>query len=87
MVRNESLRIGSWNVCGFATDKRKRLKIIGHVRNHNLDIVGIQDSWDKDGTEIVSKVEEYGWIGEDYAWVGKKRKGQEPKSREISMQG
>ena len=68
------LRIGSWNVCGFATDERKRMEIVGQVRRHDLDVVGIQESWEKDGTEVGSKVEEY-------AWIGKKREGQKPKSR------
>ena len=69
------MRIGSWNVCGFATDECKRMEIVGQVRRHDLDVVGIQESWGKDGTEVGSKVE-------GYAWIGKKREGQKPKSME-----
>ena len=49
------LRIGSWNVCGFSTDERKRMEIVGQVRSHDLDVVGILESWEKDGAEVGSK--------------------------------
>ena len=55
IARNESkgkLRIGSWNVCGFATDERKRIEVAENVREQDLDIVGIQESWEKEGAEI-----------------------------------
>ena len=39
------IRDRSWNVCGFATDERKRMEIVGQVRNHDLDVVGIQEAW------------------------------------------
>ena len=67
-------RIGSWNVCGFASDQRKKIEIVRLVRNHDLDIVGIQELWGNDGAKIGSKVEEY-------TWIGKRREGQEPKYR------
>ena len=70
----KKMRIGSWNVCGFATDQRKRLEIAEQVSKRDLDIVGIQESWEKEGGEIGCKVEEY-------AWIGKKRKGQNNKNR------
>ena len=31
------LRIGSWNVCGFAAQERKRLEIVEQVSNRDLD--------------------------------------------------
>ena len=37
----KKMRIGSWNVCGFATDQRKRLEIAEQVSKRDLDIVGI----------------------------------------------
>ena len=43
------LRIGSWNVCGFATEERKRIEIVEQVSKRDLDIVGIQESWEKEG--------------------------------------
>ena len=49
-VDNESkkkLKIGSWSVRGFATQDRKRLDIVEQVSEHDLDIVGIQESWVK----------------------------------------
>ena len=61
-------------MCGFATDERKRMEIVGQVRRHDLDVVGIQESWEKVETEVGAKMEEY-------AWIGKRRKGQKPKSR------
>jgi len=77
IARNESkrkLRIGSWNVCGFATDERKRIEVAENVREQDLDIVGIQESWEKEGAEIGDKVREY-------TWIGKKREGQNIKER------
>ena len=38
------LRIGSWNVCGFATDEPRRIEIAQQVSKRDLDIVGIQES-------------------------------------------
>ena len=61
-------------MCGFATDERKRMEIVGRVRSHDLDVVGIQESWEKYEIELGSKVEEY-------VWIGKKREGQRPKIR------
>ena len=61
-------------MCGFATDERKRVEKVGQVRSYDLDVVGIQESWEKDGTDVGSNVEEY-------AWIGRKREGQKPKSR------
>ena len=49
-------------MCGFATDERKRMDIVGQVRRLDLDVVGIQESWGKDGTEVGSKVEELSLI-------------------------
>ena len=40
----------------------------------DLDIVGIQESWEKEGGEIGCKVGEY-------AWIGQKRKGKDSKNR------
>ena len=74
------MRIGSWNVWGFATDERKRIEIAQQVRKRDLDIVGVQESWEKEGAEIGCKVEEY-------AWMGKKRMGQNPKNREAGGVG
>ncbi|CAB1118789.1 unnamed protein product [Ectocarpus sp. CCAP 1310/34] len=40
-------RVGSWNVYGF---ERKRLEIVDQVEQSDLDVVGIQESWElKDG--------------------------------------
>ena len=74
------LRIGSWNVCGFATEERKRLEIDEQGSKRNLDIVGIQQSWEKEGGEIGYKVGEC-------AWIGKKRKGQDSKHRGAGQVG
>ena len=68
------MRIGSWNVCGFTTDDRKRIEVAEKVRERDLDIVGIQESWEKEGVEIGDKVREY-------TWIGKKREGQNHKER------
>ena len=40
---NKKLRIGSWNVCGFAAEERKRLEIVEQVRSRDLDTVRIQE--------------------------------------------
>ena len=68
------MEIGSWNVCEFATEERKRLEIAEQVSKRDLDIVGIQESWEKEGGEIGCKIGEY-------AWIGKQRKGQDSKKR------
>ena len=39
------LRVGSWNVCGFARSERKRLEIVDQVEQSDLDVVGIQETW------------------------------------------
>ena len=36
-------------MCGFAAEERKRLEIVEQVSNRDLDIVGIQESWEKEG--------------------------------------
>ena len=46
----------------------------------DLDIVGIQESWEKEGGEIGRKVGEY-------AWIGKKKKGQHSKNRGVLIAG
>ena len=68
------LRTGSRKVSGFAAEEHKRLEIVEQVSNRDLDIVGIQESWGKEGGAIGCKVGEY-------AWIGKKRKGQDSKNR------
>ena len=50
-MKPKKLRVGSWNACGFATEERKRLGIVEHVSKRDLDIVGIQESWEKEGGE------------------------------------
>ena len=70
----KKLIIGSWNVCGFAAEERKRLGTVEQVCNRDLDIVGIQESWEKDGGGIGCK-------GGEYAWIGKKREGAGKKNR------
>ena len=70
------MRIGSWIECEFATDERKRLEIVGQVRNHDLDVVVIQESWEKDGPEVGSKVEEYAWMGKNGRDRNRKAGGQ-----------
>ncbi|CAB1118762.1 unnamed protein product [Ectocarpus sp. CCAP 1310/34] len=40
------LRVGSWNVCGFARSERKRLEILDQVEQGDLDEVGIQETWE-----------------------------------------
>ena len=72
--RSKKIRIGSWNVCGFATDERKRLEIAEQAAEKDLDIVGVQESWEKDGGEIGKEVG-------SYTWIGKMRRGQKIKSR------
>ena len=72
--RSKEIRIGSWNVCGFATDERKRLEIAEQAAEKDLDIVGVQESWEKDGGEIGKEVG-------SYTWIGKMRRGQKIKSR------
>ena len=61
-------------MCGFATGERKRIEIAQQVSKRDLDVVGIQELWEKEGAEIGCKVEEY-------AWIGKKWNGQNPKNR------
>ena len=46
------LIVGSWNVCGFATEERKGIEIAEQPSKRDLDIVGIQKSWDKEGGGI-----------------------------------
>ena len=36
-------------VCGFAAEERKRLKIVKEVSNGDVHIVGMQESWEKNG--------------------------------------
>ena len=55
-------------------DSPRKSAKVQQVSNRDLDIVGIQDSWEKEGGEIGCKVGEY-------AWIGKKIKGQESKNR------
>ena len=52
------LRRLSWNVCRFATEERKR-KNSEQVSKRDLEIVGIQESWEKGGGEIGCRVGEY----------------------------
>ena len=73
-MKKTKLRIGSWNVCGLATEERKnRLKIVEQIRRRDLDIVGNDESWEKKGGGRGCKVGEY-------AWIWKKRKGQYSKN-------
>ena len=44
-------------------EERKRLEIVEQVSNRDLDIVGIQESWEKAGEGIGCKVGEFAWIG------------------------
>lgn len=53
----------SWSICGFATDDRKRKEIIKQVSEHDIDVLGIQESWEKEEVETGYKVSEYAWIG------------------------
>lgn len=48
-----------WNVCGFATDELKRIEMTEEVSERNLEIVRIQDSWEKKGVEIGYKFGKY----------------------------
>jgi len=50
-------------VGGFATHERKRIEVVEKVSERDLDIVGIQESWEEE-VEIGYKVREYAWIGE-----------------------
>ncbi|CAB1105049.1 unnamed protein product [Ectocarpus sp. CCAP 1310/34] len=68
------LRVGSWNVCGFARSERKRLEIVDQVEQSDLDVVGIQETWELKDGDVVSKLGKY-------RWVGKARKGLDPKKR------
>ena len=70
----KKLRIRSWNVCGFATEERQRLEKDEQVSKRDVDLVGIKESWEKERGEIGRRVGEY-------AWTGKKRKGQDSKNR------
>ena len=36
-------------ICGFATEERKRLEIDEQVGKRDLDMVGVQESWEKEG--------------------------------------
>ena len=66
-----------WNVCGFATKERNNIELAEQLSKRDQDIVGVQGSWDsKRGGGIICKV----GVGE-YAWIGKKRKGQDNKNR------
>ncbi|CAB1103448.1 unnamed protein product [Ectocarpus sp. CCAP 1310/34] len=50
------LRVGSWNVCGFASSERKRLEIVDQVEESDLDVVGIQETWElKDGDVAIGQ--------------------------------
>lgn len=68
------MRIGSWNACGPATDKRKRIEMAQQLSKRDLDIVGIQEPWEKERAEIGNKLEKY-------AQMGGKRKRQRPQER------
>ena len=61
-------------MCGFATDERKRIEIAQQVSKRDLDKVGIQESWEKEGAAIGCKVEEY-------ARIRKKAEGIEPQEQ------
>ena len=56
------------------SEERKRIEIVEQASNRDLDIVGIQESWEKAGGGIGCKVGEF-------AWIGKKRGGQDSKNR------
>ena len=45
----KKLRTESWNACGFAAEERRRLEVVEQVSNRDLDVVGIQESWEKEG--------------------------------------
>ena len=68
-MKKTKLRIGSWNVCGLATEERKnRLKIVEQIRRRDLDIVGNDESWEKKGGGEDAKLESthgYGRSGRD----------------------
>ena len=49
--RKKRLRIGSWNVCRFAEEGRKRIEIAGRVSKRDLDMVGSQDTREKEAGE------------------------------------
>lgn len=48
----------------FNTDKCKGMEIAEQKREHDLDKVGIQESFQKKTAKIGCKVGEYAWIGE-----------------------
>ena len=73
-------RIRPWNVCGFATDVRRRKETAEQASNRDLDKVDIQESREKEGAEK-------GWKTEEYAWIGVQRKGQKIKSRRVGVVG
>lgn len=58
---------GSWSVCGLATKGRRMIQIAEQVGERDLDIVGNQESWKKQGREI-------GYKDGQYAWMGKRKK-------------
>ena len=68
-------------VSRFSTEERKRIEIAEQVSKRDLDIVEIQESWEKEGGEIGCKVGKYA------TWIGKKRKGQNSKNREAGGVG
>lgn len=61
-------------MCGFARSERKRLEIVDQVEQSDLDVVGIQETWELKDGDVVSKQGKY-------RWVGKARKGLDPKKR------
>ena len=63
-------KLGLWNVRGFAPEERKGVKITEQVSKPDLDIVGNQESWEKEGGEIGCKT-----------WIGKTRIGHNSKNR------
>lgn len=50
------LRRGSWNACGFATNKLEGVRIAEQESKRNEDVVGNQESWAKGEAEIGCKV-------------------------------
>ena len=67
--KKNQLRIGSCNVCGFATEERQRLEKDEQVSKRDVDLVGIKESWEKERGEIGRRVGEYAWTGKKLSLI------------------
>ena len=67
--------MGSWNVCGFARSERKRLEIVDQVERSDLDVVGIQETWELKDGDVVSKLGKYRWVREGEKGLRPEEKG------------